>query len=128
MSWIFIEHAAPGVSPWVWEWGSPDSQKGSRTCGCLCCEECQCHKPRTSKPAGHTLTPLAGERHREVKPTAETAQIHRPTFMSAAPYPRAQIQHSQAGDDIVKPVQAARIKTGDAFNFKYGRAEVKDMC
>ena len=32
---------------------------------------------------------------------AETAQIHKPTFTSAAAYPRAQIQYTQAGDDIL---------------------------
>ena len=34
---------------------------------------------------------------------AETARgrLHRPSFMSAEPYPKARIQHGKAGDDIL---------------------------
>ena len=122
MAWVFIEHTEPDVCPWVWEWGSPESFRGRRECGCPCCETCLCNVKHTtseqakldSRQRGHTLKPLAGDRHRLVKLTSPpygwlTVPQDSPDLMTPAEpaqthaenrkWPKAQIAHGKAGDD-----------------------------
>jgi hypothetical protein len=104
MSWIFNTQAEPGTNPWKWEWGSPASFAGRRSCGCLRCQVCSCHKPRTSAPPAASAH---DDDNRSAPPAASAhdddnrAGILRPTFLSGAQYPKARIEHGRAGDDIL---------------------------
>ena len=89
MSWIEDPHAAPGTNPWSWEWGSPASFAGRRSCGCLRSQVCRCHQSRTSAPPAATAQDLS------------VPGLLVPTFLSGAQYPKARIQHGRAGNDIL---------------------------
>ena len=99
MSWIFNTQAEPGTNPWKWEWGSPASFAGRRSCGCLRSEVCRCYQSRKSAPPAAPapyVDPFAGAARASAPPG-----LLEPTFLSDAQYPQARIQCGRAGNDIL---------------------------
>ena len=75
MTWIRIDGPLAGNKKWDWEWGSPPDWR----------QRHRLHQPATAPPVAST----------------NGGMQTMPTFISSAEYPKAQINHGKAGDDIL---------------------------
>ena len=101
MAWIFNTQAAPKTNPWSWEWGSPESFAGHRSCGCPRCQVCQCFTKGKKKALSNSAPPAARARSADATRSGDAEFIHKPTSVPAETHPRAQIEDTKDGDEAL---------------------------
>ena len=88
MAWIFNTQAAPKTNPWSWEWGSPESFAGHRSCGCPKCQVCRCFNKGKTTPLRNSAPPAARARSADA---TRSADAEFSTTGCTSPICRAQI-------------------------------------
>ena len=128
MSWTFNDAATDGENPRSWEWGSPESFAGHRSCGCLRCQVCRCfagrhpgHYPRYNgekTPVGKSSPPAAPAHYAGNTADSITITYRGPinqtptgsTFRTAAEFPQALIDHGPQALHVCRGIGLYRVE------------------